>query len=50
MTDNKPTQQDNNSPQPIGYVVPMQMNNQEDEIDLLELWNTIWSQRKVIFY
>ena len=49
MTDNKPTKQDNNTQQPMGYFIPMQASNPEDEINLLELWQVIWKGRKIIF-
>lgn len=48
MTDKKNTDQHKIQEQ-MNYCVPMQSTNVGDEIDLLELWNTIWSQRKVIF-
>ncbi len=49
MIDNKPTKQDNNTQQPMGYFIPMQASNPKDEINLLELWKVIWQDRKIIF-
>lgn len=48
MSDKKDQEQQNNQ-QPMSYFIPMQMNEKEDGIDLLELWNTVWHQRKRIF-
>jgi len=48
MSDKENQEQQSNQ-QSVGYFVPMQASNPEDEINLLELWKVIWQGRKIIF-